>query len=123
VSTKFLKEHPDLVKTWLETNLDITNWINENPEEAKKVLNEEIKKETGKPLPDAVLNAGFPRIEFTYDPVASSLYEDAMDAFDIGFLRKKPDLTDIYDLTILTGILKERGLEEITAGSPKTAVN
>ncbi|MGE0368112.1 MAG: ABC transporter substrate-binding protein [Candidatus Dadabacteria bacterium] len=124
VNTKFLKEHPDLVKTWIETNLDITNWINENPEEAKKVLNEEIKKETGKALPDEVLNAGFPRIEFTYDPIASSLYKVAEDAFDIGFLgRKKPDLTNIYDLTILNGILKERGLEEITAGSQKTAVN
>lgn len=124
VSTKFLKKHPDLVKTWLETNLDITNWINENPEEAKKVLNEEIKRETGKALPDDILNTGFPRIEFTYDPVTSSLYEVAADAYDQGFLgRKKPDLADIYDLTILNGILKERGLQEITVGSPKTAVN
>ena len=124
VSKKFLDQHPDLVKTWLETNIDITNWINENPEEAKVVINEEIKRETGKALPQAVLDAGFPRIEFTYDPIASSLYKVAQDAFDIGFLgRKKPDLTNIYDLTILNEVLKEKGLKEITVSEPKAAAN
>lgn len=124
VSSKFLKEHPDLVKTWLETNLDITDWINENPEEAKKVLNEEIKRETGKALPQDILDAGFPRIEFTYDPISSSVYTSAEDAFKLGFLGKKqPNLSGIYDLTILNGILKEKGLKEIKVDAPQTAEN
>ncbi|KAB2833906.1 MAG: ABC transporter substrate-binding protein, partial [Candidatus Dadabacteria bacterium] len=110
VNTKFLKEHPDLVKTWLETNLAITDWINKNPEEAKVVLNEEIKKETGKAIPQNILDAALPRIEFTYDPIASSLYTSAEDAYKLGFLKSEPDLPGIYDLSILNGILKEKGL-------------
>ncbi len=123
VSTKFLKEHPDLVKTWLETNLAITDWINKNPEEAKVVLNEEIKKETGKAIPQNILDAALPRIEFTYDPIASSLYTSAEDAYKLGFLKSEPDLSGIYDLSILNGILKEKGLEEITVNTQKSAAN
>ena len=122
VNTKFLNEHPDLVKTWLETNLQITEWINKNPEEAKQVLNQEIKKETGKAIPENILDAAIPRIEFTYDPVASSLFQSAQDAYKLGFLGKKePDLSNIYDLSILNGILKAKGLEEIKIDSGQTA--
>lgn len=122
VSTKFLKEHPDLVKTWLETHLQLTDWINKNRDEAKKLLNEEIKRETGKAIPEKILNAALERIELTYDPVPSSLYTSAEDAFKLGFLgRKKPDLSNIYDLSILNGILKEKGLKEIGIDDGQTA--
>ncbi|HET7289932.1 MAG TPA: ABC transporter substrate-binding protein [Thermodesulfobacteriota bacterium] len=122
VNTKFLKEHPDLVKTWLETNLRITDWINNNKEEAKQVLNKELKRETGKAIPQNILDAALPRIEFTYDPIASSLFQSAEDAYKLGFLGKKePDLSNIYDLSILNGILRDRGLQEIKADSGQTA--
>jgi NitT/TauT family transport system substrate-binding protein len=124
VSTKFLNEHPDLVKTWLETNLQITEWINNNKEEAKQVLNQEIKRETGKAIPQNILDAALPRIEFTYDPIAGSLFQSAEDAYKLGFLGKaEPDLSGIYDLSILNGILKEKGLGEITFDSKKSASN
>jgi NitT/TauT family transport system substrate-binding protein len=89
VNTEFLKEHTELVKTWLETNLELTDWINNNPEEAKQVLNQEIKRETGKSLPQNILDAAIKRIEFTYDPVAGSLFQSAEDAYRLGFLGKK----------------------------------
>lgn len=124
VNTKFLKEHPDLVKTWLETNLQITDWINNNKEEAKQVLNQEIKRETGKALPQNILDAAIKRINFTYDPIASSLFQSAQDAYKLGFLgRTEPDLSGIYDLSILNGILKEKGLSEITVNTQKAAAN
>ena len=122
VNTKFLNEHPELVKTWLETHLQLTDWIKNNPEEAKKVLNGEIKRETGKAIPPNILDAAFKRIEFTYDPIASSLYSSAEDAYKLGFLGKKePDLSNIYDLSILNGILKDKGLKEINVDSGQTA--
>ena len=122
VSTKFLKEHPDLVKTWLETHLKLTDWINNNREEAKRVLNDEIKSETGKAIPQNILDAAVKRIEFTYDPIASSLFQSAQDAYKLGFLGKKePDLSNIYDLSILNGILKGKGLKEIKIDNQKTA--
>ncbi len=115
VSSKFLKENPDVVKTWLRTHIELTDWINKNPEEAKKILNEEIKRETGEQIPENILNASLKRIEFTYDPLSGSLFKSAEDAYKQGFLGSSmPDLSNIYDISLLNEVLKEKGLKTIT---------
>ena len=69
VRTQFLKEHPDLVKNWIRAHVELTDWINGHLPEAKKLLNQQIAKETGKALPDAVMNEAFGRMKPTYDPL------------------------------------------------------
>jgi len=114
VRTKFLKQHRDLVKKWIKAHVELTEWINKNLPEAKRVLNAEIKKETGKPLPQPVLDDSFSRMQVTYDPVRSSLFLSAKAAFDAGLLgRERPDLSGIYDLSILNEVLKEKGLKPV----------
>jgi len=124
VSTKFLKEHPDLVKKWLAAHVELTEWININPVEAKTLLNEEIKRETGKALPQNVLDESLKRLDITYDPIASSLFKSAKSAYELGFLgSEQPDLSNIYDLTLLNEVLSEKGLQpvklDITKASSK----
>src|SRR5215471_16742371 len=114
VSTKFLKEHPDVVKTWLRAHVELTDWINGNLPEAKKILNGQIQKETGKALPDAVLDEAFGRLQVTYDPLRNSLLTSAKSAFDAGFLgRQAPDLSKLYDLSLLNQVLAEKGKKGI----------
>ncbi|HEY7536194.1 MAG TPA: ABC transporter substrate-binding protein [Thermodesulfobacteriota bacterium] len=114
VSTKFLKEHPELVKKWITAHVELTNWINKNPKEAKKTLNEEIKRETGKALPQNVLDESLKRMDITYDPISSSLFKSAQWAYEQGFLGKeKPDLSNIYDLTLLNEVLTEKKLQPV----------
>jgi len=114
VSTKFLKEHPDLVKKWLTAHVEITDWINGHLPEAKKTLNEQIQKETGKPLPPAVLEEAFGRMQVTYDPLRVSLMKSANSAFEAGFLgRQMPDLSNLYDLAILNQVLTEKGKKAV----------
>jgi len=109
VSTKFLKEHPDVVKSWLRAHVELTDWINGNLPEAKKILNGQIQKETGKALPDAVLDEAFGRLQVTYDPLRNSLLTSAKSAFDAGFLgRQAPDLSKLYDLSLLNQVLAEK---------------
>ena len=109
VSTKFLKEHPDVVKNWLRAHVELTDWINGHLPEAKKVLNGRIQKETGKALPDAVLDEAFSRLQVTYDPLRSSLLTSAKSAFDAGFLgRTAPELSNLYDLSLLNQVLAEK---------------
>lgn len=111
VSKKFLDEHPDLVKEWIAAHVDVTRWINSNPEEARKMVNSEIKRLTGKALPEDVVNEAFSRLKVTYDPVKDSLFRSAKWAFEQGFLGgKMPDLSGIYDLKLLDEVLKEKGL-------------
>jgi NitT/TauT family transport system substrate-binding protein len=109
VSTAFLKNHPDLVKKFLRIHVELTEWINKNPVQAKQVLNQQLQKETGKPLPPEELNDAFSRIEVTYDPIRSALLKSSQQAFDQGFLgRTPPDLSGLFDLTLLNEILQEK---------------
>lgn len=112
VAKKFLDSHPDVVKKWLVAHVDLTRWINDHPDEAKQTANGEIKRLTGKALSIKVLDEAWQRLQVTYDPVSSSLFTSADRAFQLGFLGKdKPDLSGIYDLTLLDQVLAEKGLE------------
>ncbi len=108
VSTKFLEQHPDLVKKFLEAHVQVTDWIIAHPDEAKLLLNQQIQKTNGKPLPPVILNEAYSRLAVTYDPLSSSLYTSAQHSVDAGLLRSKPDLSHLYDLTLLNQILVEQ---------------
>jgi NitT/TauT family transport system substrate-binding protein len=114
VSKRFLAEHHDLVTAWVRANLELTDWINSHKPEAKKLLNQQIQKETGKALPDGLLDEAFTRIEVTYDPLRNTLLTSARSAFEAGFLgREMPDLSGLYDLTILNQVLTSKGRKPI----------
>ncbi len=108
-SAQFLKNKPDLLKKWIAAHVELTDWINANEEEAKKILNAEMKAETTRALPMETLNPAWKRLEITYDPIRASLLKSAEDAHRIGFLKQKPDLSRIYELGLLNEVLKEKG--------------
>ncbi len=114
VSTKFLQEHPDVVKRWLAAHVELTQRINADPVAAKQKLNSEIERLTGKALAAAVLDDAWSRQTVTYDPISASLFGSADAAFKLGFLGETPpDLNGIYDLTLLNQVLKEKGLAQV----------
>ena len=112
----FLKDHPDLIKKLLEANVDEVNWINSNPDQARQAFNTELAKLTSKTIPDDRLKEAFSRLDITYDPIETSLNTEAENQYKIGFLDSNPDLSGIYDLTLLNQVLTEKGLPEITSG-------
>jgi NitT/TauT family transport system substrate-binding protein len=114
VSPKFLKQHPDAVKNFLRAHVELTEWINKNPAQAKQVMNQQLQKETGKPLAPEVLEDAFSRMQVTYDPIRSSLLKSTQQAFDEGFLgRMQPDLSGLYDLTLLNEVLREKKVSPV----------
>lgn len=113
-STTFLRDHPDLLKKWLHVHVELTLWIQPHEEEAKRILNAELERLTGKGLRKDVLDAALSRLHVTYDPVKTSLFASAQWAYELGFLGKeKPDLSGIYDLSLLNEVLTGKGLEPI----------
>jgi NitT/TauT family transport system substrate-binding protein len=109
VRPQFLKEHPDVVKNFLRAHVELTDWIGKNPAQAKQILNQQLQKETGKPLEPAVLDDAFSRMAVTYDPIRSALQKATQQAFDEGFLgRTPPDLSGLYDLALLNEVLREK---------------
>lgn len=118
INKDFLAANRDLVKKLLTAHVEVTQQIQANPDEAMKILNAELKKETGKALAEEVITRAMKRIEFTWDPISSSLFKCAEAARQVRFLRKDPELKGIYDLGLLQEVLKEKKLppvEETTA--------
>ncbi|MFG3504917.1 aliphatic sulfonate ABC transporter substrate-binding protein [Streptomyces sp. NPDC047821] len=108
VRQAFLKEHPDVVEAVLRGTVKTNAWIAANPAKAKESVNAALKKETGKPLSAKVIDAAWPSITVTDDPLAATLQAQADHAVDAGLL-KEPELSGIYDLTLLNKVLKAAG--------------
>lgn len=109
IQPKYLKDHPDVVKNFLRAHVELTDWIDKNQARAKQILNQQLQKETGKPLAPEVLDDAFSRMQVTYDPIRSSLLKSTQQAFAEGFLgRTPPDLSGLYDLTLLNEVLREK---------------
>jgi len=114
VSQKFLKDHPDIVRKFLAAHVELTDWINSHSAEAKTIINQQIEKETGKALPEVVLDDAFARMQVTFNPLRSTLLKSAQSAYEAGFLGKQnPDLSGLYDLTLLNQVLKQKGKQAI----------
>ncbi len=109
-----MQNNPDVIKKLLEAHINETNWINSNKTAAIAPFNVELEKLTGKTSDENILNGSLSRVDFTYDPIRLSLFKDANDAYNLGFLPENPDLSGIYDLTILDQVLQEKGLSPIS---------
>ncbi|KUO03082.1 aliphatic sulfonate ABC transporter substrate-binding protein [Streptomyces caeruleatus] len=112
VRQDFLKEHPEAVEAVLRASVRTNRWIDDNPEKAKAAANAQLKADTGKALPAAVLDPAWQSIQVTDDPLAATLDTEAKHAVEAGLLQK-PDLTGIYDLTPLNRVLKAEGEPEV----------
>lgn len=108
-SVEFLEKRRDLARKFVAAHVELTDWINQHPAEAKKLLNAEIAAETSKGIAPEVLERAWSRIEVTHDPVSASLRKSAKDAHAAGFLEKDPDLSRIYALELLNDVLAQKG--------------
>ncbi len=111
VRTKFLREHPDAVRRLVEGQVQANELVNGNPAEAQRMVNQAITTITGKGVADSVLQASWKNLQFTNDPIASSLTGSADHAHQVGVLGKV-DLKGIYDLTHLNQVLQTAGQPE-----------
>ncbi|WP_434527384.1 aliphatic sulfonate ABC transporter substrate-binding protein [Streptomyces ipomoeae] len=108
VRQEFLKEHPDVVEAVLRASVKTNAYIGSHPDEAKAAANAQLKADSGKELPANVLDPAWKSIQFTDDPLASTLQTEADHAVKAGLL-EKPKLDGIYDLTPLNKVLKAEG--------------
>lgn len=113
--TDYLQSHPDVIQKLLEAHVKETIWINNNQNESIKDFNVQLQKLTGKTIPNDVISEALSRMAITYDPIKSSISKSADDAFNLGFLgSNKPDLSNIFDLSILNKVLQEQNLSAIS---------
>ncbi len=114
VNTDFYEKNKQLVETFLKTHVEITAYINKNPEQAMKKINDKIGELTGSKLDETVLSDAFSNLIVTYDPNVSSVNK-FMDIYrEEGFVDEIQNKEGIYDFTVLNSILKEKSLQEIS---------
>src|SRR5205814_6822336 len=90
-STKFLSAHRDLVKKIAMANAELTDWMQKNPDEAQKLLIDELAAETKTTFaPDAAAQA-WKRIKFTTVVPNELIVKAVQDGKDAGFLKGNTD--------------------------------
>ena len=116
-SQPFLNQYPGTVRSILQANNTAIRYIAANVLKSKDIVQEQITKWTGKPLPDAVINRSWGNVRFTWDPLPLTLKQGADDAISVGLLSLgSKGLSGIYDLRLLNSVLKASKARTVTAG-------
>ena len=114
VRWEFLRKNPEAVERLIRANVQVTAFMNREPEKAKALVNEAIKGLTGAALSQEVIDSAWANLKFTHDPLASTLRKSATDAFKLGFLgSSEPNLQDLYALDPLNQVLKDLNLPAV----------
>jgi NitT/TauT family transport system substrate-binding protein len=111
--TSYLEEHPDVVRNLITGLGQAIDEANADPAGSQTVTNDGIEHVTTSRLPDETIAGAWENLEFTLDPIASSLQGSADDAIAVGLL-EPVELDGIYDLTLLNEVLTDRGDPEVT---------
>ncbi|NUP54152.1 MAG: ABC transporter substrate-binding protein [Catenulispora sp.] len=104
VGSDFLKKHPDSVRALIDGQIAANQWITSSAADAQQLVNEQLKKLTGKALTDEEIKRSFSEQAATNDPQAATLQTSLDHAVATGLL-KNTDLHGIFDLSILNAEL------------------
>ena len=97
--TAFLQGHRDLVQQFVRAHVELTGWIQQHPEEARRAVNEGLARWLGQALPEAVLQEAYGRIRFVTEPPREALATSARWAWELGYLPgdTAPDLSGLFE--------------------------
>src|SRR5438874_5987797 len=96
-SAKFLNTRRELAKKIAAANVELTDWIQKNSEEAQRILMTELKEETRADFaPDAVAQA-WKRIKFTSDVPGELVTKAVQDGKDAGFFKGATDTSRLIE--------------------------
>lgn len=116
VSTKYLQQYPGTVSDLLRGLIAAEGEVDDDPAAAQATVNTAIGKITGTPLDAGVLKDAWSNVDFTVDPLASSLKTGAQHAKAVGLLTGDVDLDGLYDLKPLNALLQADGKSQVSAG-------
>lgn len=102
----YLQANGETVKKLLKAHVDMTEWINGNPEEAISAFNRGVKELLGAELNVDDLRQSLSRMEFTYKPLQETVEQSARDAYDLGLLAREPDLAGMFDSSYLDAVIE-----------------
>lgn len=96
-STAFLANQRDLAKKIVQAQKDLTDWIQKNPDEAKKLANAELLAETRNSMPTELIDHAWKRITFTSDIPKTAVEAFLANSLKCGFIKTAPDLSRLFE--------------------------
>ena len=97
-SAKLLAEQRELVKKFAAAHAELTEWINQNPDEAKRLANAALKEITKREMPAELIAKAWPRLTFTAEIKREDLAAAVAEAQSVGFLKGAPDLARLVEI-------------------------
>jgi NitT/TauT family transport system substrate-binding protein len=92
---KFLGEHADIVAKIVAAHRELTQWIQQHPDDARKLVEYELNAETGGKISPALIAHAWDSIVLTNNVSRDSLEKFVADAKAAGFLHEVPDLSQL----------------------------
>ena len=82
----YIEKNPEIIKKWITANEKTVQWINNHPDESKKLYNEFLKSYMGRTLPQNIVEKSFSNIIITSEPLENSVHTFAERADALGYL-------------------------------------
>jgi len=97
-SVNFLNNKRDLTKKIAAANIELTDWIQKNAEEAQKLLIEELKAETRTTFAPEDVAQAWKRINFTTTVPNELVTKAVQDGKDAGFFKGNTDTSKLIEI-------------------------
>lgn len=113
VTQDYLENNPETIRNLLRAHVETVGTLEADEAAAIELVNSEIARHIGAPLPDEVMERAFGEVVLGWDPVSSAMPQLGEDAVTAGVIQQAPDLTGLLDLTLLNEVLAEQGEEPV----------
>ena len=93
---KILKERPEFIKKLAAAHEELTRWINENPQEAQKLVHAELQALTGGKISLDLVKKAWPRLIFTSQMNPKGLQDFVDSAYKSKLLKNRVDVKNLF---------------------------
>lgn len=115
VRTEYLQQHPETIEALLRGEQKAIDFATADPNAAKTVTNDAIKKFTGSSLSPSVLDRAFSELSFSSDPLSATFPQLSKDSVTAGAQQKEVDLAGFIDVTALNKVRQAAGQPAVDA--------
>ena len=95
-SVKFLQAHADLVEKFRRAHVELTAWLNAQPEQAKALVRAGLSAEIKREMSHAIITSAWRRLKFTDQVTQAQFTVLVGDAQSVGFLRDAIPLDRLF---------------------------
>ena len=96
-SARFLAARRDLVRRFVAVHRELTAWINENPDEAKRMIRDELRAQTRAEVSAELVARAWQRMSVTNETSLAAFQSMLSGAQQAGFLRTAPELSRLIE--------------------------